>query len=114
MADSADSRQRTALPLLFGVGALLTALIGLGWLPVVAGFAGAFAAGWINTEEPVRAGLLTIAVPVLAALVRVLVEEPSAVGVLLFAAACAAVFALIASHLGAGMARRRSLDRPTR
>lgn len=108
-AHRADPAARTLGPLGLGLAAMLSALIGPGWIPGTVGLGGAFLAGAINRDEPVRAGLLVIALPVAGAAVRVLVDRPSAVGALLFGMVSLAGLALIASHLGAGMRRRRTV-----
>ncbi|MBK5224342.1 MAG: hypothetical protein JJE52_15995 [Acidimicrobiia bacterium] len=100
-------RQRTAVPLAIGAAAMLAAVTGPGWLPGVVALVGAFIAGLLNPDEPVRAGLLTVALPVVGAVIRVLIDEPSAVVGVLMVSVLAAVLALIASHFGAGVARRR-------
>lgn len=102
-----DSVRRTVTPLVLGLAAMLSALVGPGWISGLVALLGAFVAGMLNREEPVRAGLLTVAPPVVGGLARVLVDKPSALGALVFAATGAAAFAMVASHVGAGLQRRR-------
>jgi hypothetical protein len=63
----------------------------------------------LNRDEPVRAGLLTILLPVLGGFLRVLLDQRSAVGALVLTAVAGAALALIASHVGAGVQRRRTV-----
>lgn len=100
--------RRTVIPVAFGLAAMLASLVGPEWIPGAVALVGPFVCGWLNPDEPVRAGLLTLLLPFLGAFVTVLVEEPSALGALLFAGVVAAGFSLIASHVGAGVQRRRA------
>ncbi len=113
---STRAARRTGVPVAVGALVMLTALIGPGWISGTVAVAGAFVAGWVNPDEPARAGLLTIALPVAGAVVRMLVDRPSAAGALVFGVLAAAALALVASHVGAGMALRRrpERDRPPR
>lgn len=99
--------RRTVVPVALGALAMLAALVGPGWLSGAVAVVGALVAGALNPDEPVRAGVLTVALPVIGGLIRVLVDEPSALGAFVLAAISAAVLALVASHVGAGIQRRR-------
>ena len=92
---------------------MVAGLVGPDWLSGALALAGAFLAGVLNPYEPVRAGLLAVAVPALAGLIRVLLDEPSALGVLVVAAVGGALLALVASHFAAGVQQRWLRSHPT-
>lgn len=95
------------VPLAVGAVAMLAALVEPSWLSGAVVLVGAVVAGALNPDEPVRAGLLTLALPVLGGVLRVLVDAPSSIGAVLVVSAFAAVWSLVASHVGAGVQRRR-------
>ena len=101
-----DPVRRTVIPLALGLAAMLASVVAPGWVVGAVALLGPFVAGMLDPDEPVRAGLLTVALPVVGGLIRVRVDHSSALGTLAFAGVCAAAFALIASHLGAGAQRR--------
>lgn len=94
------------MPLAIGAVAMLAAF-GPAWLSAIVAIVGAFIAGRLNPNEPVRAGLLTVALPAVGGLVRVLVDDESKLGVLAVAIVAGSVLAVVASYVGAGVQRRR-------
>ncbi|MSO85934.1 MAG: hypothetical protein EXQ71_00230 [Acidimicrobiia bacterium] len=63
--------RRTVVPVALGALAMLAALVGPGWLSGAVAVVGALVAGALNPNEPVRAGVLTVALPVIGGLIRV-------------------------------------------
>src|SRR5262249_25567871 len=103
-----DETRRTVVPLAAGAAAMLSALVGVSWLPGAIAAVGASVAGWVNPRDPVRAGLLTVALPAAGAFIRALVDRPSMLGAVLSGTIGLAVIALVLAHFGAGLALRRA------
>ena len=71
-------------------------------------FGGACVGGMLNEDEPVLAGLLSGFLPMLGALTAAVIDELSSFDDLMGAFLSFSFVALIASHVGAGVQRRRA------
>lgn len=105
---SIDSR-RTGVPVVLGLGALVVALFASQWLVIPVALMASVVAGGVLPESPIRAGVFFFVPTAIVLLLAGFLIREVRPTIFVFPLTGGLMMSLVASHIGAGIARRRRI-----